>query len=379
MMASWAGRRPAGRKNFQEYEAVASGTPKTMSDQIPGKNAPEESLETSMRKPSVGMVIGSSGVKAFAALPFMQRLMDLELKVDFIFGTGGGGLLATLWSSGYNLDQIAKFFTKYFTKEAFHQVDTSALMQIMNNDGTAYNFATGLYKNSALRKAYNVIFKDMRLEDLKPKTILYATDIATGDLVALERGLIADAVEACSSLYPIMPPVEIEGRRLADGSFLSPLPVIEAVKRNLDIILVVYLQDKLDPEPKNFFESYLNIARIKSTALQRAQLFGSIDLHHFEILIAEVAIGKTIHPWNVDAIPEIMLVGKEAAFERVPELMKIKSNFERKERERVKEALEKAEEEQKKKSEAMRRNVQAGEAYEKNSENTKDSAKIWRI
>lgn len=350
-----------------------------MSEEIPEKKQVEESLEPGAKKPSVGMVIGSSGVKAFAALPFMQRLMELELKVDFIFGTGGGGLLATLWSSGYNLDQIAKFFTKYFTKEAFHQVDTGALMQIMNNEMSNYNFASGLYKNQALRKAYNVIFKDMRLEDLSPKTILYATDIVTGELVALERGRIADAVEACSSLYPIMPPVEIDGRRLADGSYLAPLPVIEAVKRNLDIILVVYLQDKLDPAPKNFFESYLNIARIKSTALQRAQLFGSIDLHHFEILIAEVTIGKTIHPWNVDAIPDIMLVGKEAAFERAPELMRFKANFERKEKERVKEAREKAEAERQKKIEATRKNLQAGEAYEKGSETGKDSAKLWRI
>jgi hypothetical protein len=73
-----------------------------------------EAQEIKVRKPTVGLVIGSSGVKAFAALPFMQRLMDLDVQVDTIFGAGGGGLLATLWSSGYNLDQIAKFFTIYF-------------------------------------------------------------------------------------------------------------------------------------------------------------------------------------------------------------------------------------------------------------------------
>ena len=352
-----------------------------MSEQILEKNSiselGESAPEAIARKPSVAMVIGSSGVKAFASLPFMQRLRDLDIGVDLILGCGGGGLLGALWSAGYNLDQIAKFFTTYFTKDAFNQVDTESMIQISNNDTGAYSIASGLYKNIGLHKAYNVIFKDMQLEDLKPKTILYTTDIATGDGVALEKGRIADAVEACSSLYPIMPPVKIGDRYLADGSFLAPLPIIEAVKRNIDIILVVYLQDQLDPNPKNFLESCLNVARIHNTALQRSQIFGCIDLHHFEILIAEVQVKKTIHPWQVDSIPEILLAGKEAAYERVPELLKMKTNFER--RASQQQSLK---DEKKKEALAKLNNPSlhaAQDAYSKFNEDKKETKKVWNI
>jgi len=276
--------------------------------------------------PSIAVIIGSIGVKAFAALPFLQLLSAKRIPVDLIVGTGGGGLLAALWSAGFDLDQMQRIFSNIYNKDAFEEVDSESLMAIMKKGGK-FSIASGLYRSSSLRKAYSAIFKDMRLETLTPRTLLCACDIRTGESVVLDQGNIAQAVEACGAIYPIHPPVAWGYQLLADGSSLSPLPVMEALKRNADIILVIYLNDMLDEKPKNFLECYLNMKRIGIRSLQKAQFFSAIDMHNYEIIFTEVNISKTIHPWSVDYIPEILFCGKIAAQDKIKELQIIIKQF----------------------------------------------------
>lgn len=297
----------------KQYEA----SPEPPEDSAAPQDAPS---------PKVAVILGSKGVEAFASLPLLNILDKSGIHVDLVVGCSGGGVMAALWGSGYNLKQIQQFFSHFFTKETFALPDAEELIRLANDN---YNPRGGIYNTASQFKAYEQIFKDARIEDLAPRTIFHATDIRTGEGVTISKGPITSAIQACGALYPIMAPVEIDGRLLADGSYTMPLPVIEAVRRNMDLILVSFTDAVLDPNPDTLLASFININRITTNALRKAQFFSSVDMHTYEICFAPVPLRQAHYPWDVQHIPAIVSAGKQAALDAMPEFLKMYADFSR--------------------------------------------------
>ncbi|MBG0775309.1 MAG: patatin-like phospholipase family protein [Desulfovibrionaceae bacterium] len=294
---------------------------------LEAEETPAPPVAAKKRGPRLGLVLGSSGVRAFAALPLLQLLSAQKIPVDLVVGCSGGGFLAALWGAGFDMKHIERVLYSVFKSDVSMQVDPKSLMRMAGDRLGSFAQTSGLYKPQGLRKACDIIFKDMLLEDLSPKTTLYATDVNSGEGHPLEAGRVADAVMACGSLYPIMPPVRINGRLLADGSYFSPLPVMEAVKRDVDVIVAVFLQDVINPKPTNFLECYMNIVSIAMRSLMRSQLFGSIGLHHYEIVIVQVPFDRNVQLWEVEAMPEILTSAKRACLDALPAIKDALKNF----------------------------------------------------
>lgn len=55
-----------------------------------------------------------------------------------------------------------------------------------------------------------------------------ATDLATGEAVAFDRGPLEPALEASIAIPGLLAPVNLDGRYLVDGSLSANLPVAEA-------------------------------------------------------------------------------------------------------------------------------------------------------
>lgn len=279
-------------------------------------------------QPSFAVVLGSSGTRAFAALPFLQHLDSEGLKPDLVIGSGGGGLIAALWCAGYDLDQIVEIFTRHFTRDAYESLSSEELNSLISERaGQGDNGSKGLYTPHALRKAYQTIFRDMQIQNLPHKTLLYATDVHSGEGVCLESGSIATAVEACGACSPVMPPVEREGVLLANGSIVSPLPVMEAVKRDMQLILAVHLEETAHFAPANFLESAMAVNRITARSLRRSQLFNAISLHKYEICVAEVHYPQPVLPWDVEHIPNILMQARMTAQDKIPELLELRKSI----------------------------------------------------
>ncbi len=291
-------------------------------DQHPGATE----APSAQARPKVAVILGSKGVEAFASLPLLNLLDNSGIHVDLVIGCSGGGVIAALWSAGFNLKQIQQFFSHFCTSDNFTLPDAEELVRLANDNFDSRN---GIYNTDSQFKAYKQIFKDTRIEDLSPRTIFHATDIRTGEGVVLDRGEVAPAIQACSALYPIMTPVEVNGRLLVDGSYTMPLPVIEAVQRSMDLILVSFASVELDPNPTSLLASFININRITTNSLRKAQFFSSVNMHNYEICFAPVRIKDSFFPWDVQHIPKIVSAGKQAALDAMPELQQLYANFTR--------------------------------------------------
>jgi NTE family protein len=273
------------------------------------------------RKPKIGVVIGGGGLKCLSAVCLFEFLNENNIDVDLMVGCSGGAIMSALYGAGYNSAQMRDAITQSLNKKLFSSLDLRSIAGIAGLPFGRFDKTSGIIKSAPIRQMYRRIFGDRMLEDLKPETILQTTDYQTGDSVILSKGLVADAVYASGVWFPILPPICIEGRWFIDGSYNSHVPVMEAVKRNMDIIIVMMFEEKLDPEPQGFINCYYNVNNTMTRALDRSQMSMSIDLGPYEIVMIDVVFDKVIPIWGVDEVPGVLEAGQKAVDRKKEEIL----------------------------------------------------------
>ena len=284
--------------------------------------SPAEKLKPPVRReepgrPRVGVVLGADGIKAFAALPLVQALRRENIEADLVVGCGGGALLAALWGAGYDMGQITSLFARAHSKELYSDYDINAIMSIPDQKKDRFRLDTALLKPHGLLRVYEAIFKNLDITSLTPRTMLVTTDAMSGHSVQLESGNLAQAVYASGAMYPLMPPARIGGRLLMDGGFRSPLPVMQAVRQNMDVIIAVYFEDAVNPEPSGFAESFLNTAKMYRRSLIQSQLPLAISMHYYEIIPIYVTHNRSLDIWEAERIKEIIHLGRLAVQDKM--------------------------------------------------------------
>lgn len=290
-------------------------------------------MSAESRRARVGVLLGAPGVHAFAGLALVERLRRHGIPVDLVLGTSGGGLMAALWGGGYDLEAISRIFAQLDAAGIFADVDEMSTASLRTpygpgaKRGQGLGPDSGLFRGDNLRRACAMVFKGLRLEDLDPPTVLCCTDVRSGRPVFLESGLVAEAVYASGAAYPLLPPASIGGRLLADGAFCSPLPVLEAVKRGMDVIVTVALDEDLSPEPAGILDCFLNMQRISHANLARCQMFAGINVHHYEIVTVRVSLDEPVCQRDVSKVPSLLGAARKAVDRRLDEVRAVIDGF----------------------------------------------------
>ncbi len=280
-----------------------------------------------LRRPKVGLVLGGAGVRGFAGLPIIDLLAQERIKVDLMVGASGGAFLAALWSGGYNLGQIKNLFLHESTRKALANFDHQGREVFRHAAPETFSLDSGLYKPDVLRRAFDVIFKDLDVVDLAPETVITTTDLRSGHPVSVESGRVSDAVYAAGALYPLLPPLELNDLLLADGSFSAPLPVMEAVKRDMDIVIAVSAADTASETPSGFLDCFMHVVRKAAGHLQRSQSALSVDMHHYEILHVTVPIPEPASFWEIEKLESILKSGTKTAEASLEEIRRQVESF----------------------------------------------------
>jgi NTE family protein len=97
----------------------------------------------------------------------------------------------------------------------------------------------GMLAGDALFRFVNDALKGARIEALPTRYAAVATDLRSGELVALRSGSVAEAVCASCCVPGVFLPREVGGRELVDGALVSPLPVATARQQGCDVVLAV--------------------------------------------------------------------------------------------------------------------------------------------
>jgi len=267
------------------------------------------------------VVVGSGGLKAGACIPLFAFLEECQIEVDLLIGCSGGSLWPGLWATSHSSAWMRENFDKFWTREMFAKVDRRTLLSIAGLPFGRFDKSFGLIKPDRIRANYRAVLGDNRLEDCRPRTLMQTTDVLTGEPVLLSSGLVWQAVYASGALFPMLPPLEIDGRWLMDGALSSPLPVLEAIRQGTDVVISVSFEERTDAESKGFVPYFMRAVGYNMQWLTRSQLALAVDLHHYEIILINVVFDKFIGLRSVRRIPEILEAGEKAVEEKKDEIL----------------------------------------------------------
>src|SRR5438067_1104203 len=209
-------------------------------------------------RPRIGLVLGGGGARGGAHLGVLEVLEELRVPVDCIAGTSMGALVGGAYAAGVSpadiqdmvgrtdwiriFDDTAGRSATSIRQKALDDRYYAGLELGLSRDGI--RFREGALAGEKLKLFFNQLVRaelgSRSIEDLTLPLAIIATDIGTGERVAIRGGNLASAMRASMSVPGLMAPVLREGRKLVDGGLTDNLPVTEARDLcNPDVLIVV--------------------------------------------------------------------------------------------------------------------------------------------
>ena len=176
-------------------------------------------------------VFSGGGAKALAHAGAFWALQQAHLEPDHIVATSMGAVVAAALASGLTFDEVRRRSLRLRRKDVA-PFDPLALVKGM--------FAKALIPASALRRTIERLVPAKHFEHLKIPLTVTATDLDSGELVLFKGGMdLHDALYASCALPLYFPPLELNGRRFADGGLRAVLPLDAARAIPADLVVAV--------------------------------------------------------------------------------------------------------------------------------------------
>ena len=277
--------------------------------------------------PKIAVVVGSIGVRAAAAIPLFEFMDEVGIEADMLIGSSGGALMAAMRGAGYSPLQMREQIDRMIGGKLYSRIDYRTLLGFAHPKLGRPGIGSAIKKPHHQQDLYRQLFGDRLLEDLQPTTLLQTADCLAGESVVLKAGPLAEAVYPASAMAPEFPPIQVEGRWLVDGSYVAPVPILEAVKRGADIIIALFHPEEPKPHPEDLLECNYNILAAYFSRLIKDQTMLSIELHHHEIILVPVDFDQYIGPWETKALPGVLRAGEKAVAGKRSEILDVISGF----------------------------------------------------
>jgi len=180
----------------------------------------------------VVLVLSGGGAKAVAHAGAFHALEQAGLVPSHIFATSMGSVMGAALAAGLPFDEV-RHRAMGLRRKDIAPFDPRVLIMGL--------FSRSLFPASGLRRAIARIVPATRFAYLRMPLTVTAVDLDSGELLLLggpePRGRdieLADALYASCALPLYFPPLEADGRRLADGGLRAVLPIEAARTREPD-------------------------------------------------------------------------------------------------------------------------------------------------
>lgn len=279
--------------------------------------------------PRIGICLGGGGLKVFSAIALCRFLNQHRFTPTAITGCSAGALVAAMWGAGFSIAKMQKVAFRMSDPKLFSEYEVKPLLGIASLPGGHFDKSSGMMNPTKVLRFYRQLFGDMRLEDLKIKTALVATDVSTGEKVLLEDGSVADAVFASGALWPLFPPHRIHDRLLMDGGYSNPLPLLDLVQMDRsDLNIAMMFDEKPDPNPTSFVQCLNNQVNIMLRTITRSQNIMAIELEQYETIFIRFMMQQPVR-LDPKSVPGVLDAGRNMVKKHANDILSAARNFSR--------------------------------------------------
>jgi len=213
------------------------------------------------KRPKIGLVLSGGGAKGFAHIGVLNVLEDAGIKIDYIGGTSMGAVIGGLYAMGYNAKQIDSIIdvtnfsnvlndfiprsSKNFYEKRNDELYALVLPFNKFSIGTPEALSKGMYNFNLLSRLTLPVRHVRDFKALPTPFLCIGTNIALGEQVVFDKGILAQALTGSSSLPSVFSPVMIDNNLIVDGGVINNYPIDEVRKMGADIIIGVDVQSGL--------------------------------------------------------------------------------------------------------------------------------------
>jgi NTE family protein len=277
-------------------------------------------------RPKIGLVLGGGGARGGAHLGVLEVLEEMRIPFDCVAGTSMGALVSGAYLAGVSPEEMkakvkaadwAGMFDDSAGREKVgvrtKQIDDrffSALEFGVSREGLRYR--EGAVAGTKIKLFFNeLVHADVgarSIEELPLPLTLIATDIGSGERVAMRTGDLTTAMRASMSVPGAVAPVLREGRKLVDGGLVDNVPIQEVRDRcGADVVIAVNVGSPLTkPEDVTGIISVVgqmvnllteqnvsrSLALLKPTDIYMRPELGDITAGSFERQMEAAEIGR---------------------------------------------------------------------------------------
>lgn len=217
----------------------------------------------------VALALGSGGARGYAHIGVLNELRSRGYEVAGIAGSSMGSLVGGLYAAG-SLDQFTQWATTLTGPAMLRLLDPSIS-------------ASGVFRAGKILDAVRDILGTVTIEELPIPYTAVTTDLIAGRSVWLQRGPLDEAIRASIAIPGVIAPHMLDGRLLADGGILDPLPMAPIAAANADFTIAVSVSgmeaDVSDEAGARPTRERLNRLMRSTTALiDRFSTTGALDI-----------------------------------------------------------------------------------------------------
>ncbi|MFD9897429.1 patatin-like phospholipase family protein [Mesorhizobium sp. UC22_110] len=162
-------------------------------------------------KCGIALALGGGVARGWAHIGVLRALDEVGLEISMIAGTSIGALVGGCYLAG-KLDELEEFARGLTRRRIFGLLD-------INLRGN------GLFGGMKLDARLREHLDGIRIEGLPKPFVAVATEVRTGHEIWINQGSMVTAMRASYALPGVFEPVNCNGRILADGALVNPVPV----------------------------------------------------------------------------------------------------------------------------------------------------------
>lgn len=179
------------------------------------------------RPGSVALALGSGGARGYAHIGAIEVLHERGHEILAIAGSSMGALVGGVEAAG-GLADFSAWARSLNRRDVLRLIDLTFT-------------GPGVVKAERLLSKVNELVGDVLIEDLPIAFTAVATDLGNSREVWLQKGPLNTAIRASIAIPSVITPIMVNGRLLADGGLLNPIPIEPITAAQADLTIAVSL------------------------------------------------------------------------------------------------------------------------------------------